>query len=100
MFQIFDCIGRAVGRPEGYKKHITAQRLAERPGRIKTALWEAYHSHYDHPTDQDPATGTRLVYRVAWQGVIESPILASEKVISKYDGRLHGGVEIAEVVAA
>jgi hypothetical protein len=100
MFQIFDCIGRAVGRPDGYKKHITAQRLAERPGRIKTALWEAYHSHYDHPTDQDPATGTRLVYRVAWQGVIDSPILASERIISKYDGRLRDGVETPEEVAA
>jgi hypothetical protein len=83
MFQIFDCTGRAVGRPEGYKKHATAQRLVERRGRIKTAIWPAYHTHYDHPTDQDPVTGTRVVYRIEWQDIIDSPVLHSERVITK-----------------
>jgi hypothetical protein len=40
--------------------------LAERRGRIKTAIWTAYHTHWDRPTIQDPATGTRLVYRIEW----------------------------------
>ena len=62
MFQIFDCTGRAVGRPEGYKKHATAQRLAERRGRIKTAIWTAYHSQPAPATNER----TRLVYRIEW----------------------------------
>jgi len=66
MFQIFDCTGRAVGRPEGYKKHATAQRLAERRGRIKTAIWTAYNSQ---PLPANPER-TRLVYRIEW---VDSP---------------------------
>jgi len=84
MFQLFDCLGRPVGRPEGYKKHRTAQSLAERRGRIKTAIWTAYHTHWNRPTLQDPATGTRLVYRIEWQDPIESPVLHSERVIKKF----------------
>jgi hypothetical protein len=61
MFQIFDCNGRPVGRPEGYKKHETAQALAERRGRIKTAIWTAYHSQ-----ENLGELGRRLVYRIEW----------------------------------
>lgn len=78
MFQIFDCLGRPVGRPEGYKKHKTAQSLAERPGRIKTAIWTAYYTHWD------PAPSRRLVYSIKWQDPIESPGLHSERVIEKF----------------
>ena len=62
MFQIFDCNGRPVGRPQGYAKHATAQRLVERAGSIKRAIWTAYHAA---PT---PASGRKLVYRIQWQG--------------------------------
>jgi hypothetical protein len=79
MFQIFDCNGRPVGRPEGYKKHATAQRLAERKGRIKTAIWSAFHAS---PLPEPPQT-TRVVYRIEWQEPIDSPILFSERVITK-----------------
>jgi len=41
-FQIYDCQGRAVGRPEGYAKHKTAQALVERPGRIRRAIYDAF----------------------------------------------------------
>lgn len=44
MFQIFDCTGQAIGRPEGYQKHKTAQTLTTRPGRIRRAIWDAYHA--------------------------------------------------------
>ena len=44
MFQIFDCTGQAIGRPEGYAKHRTAQTLTSRPGRIRRAIWDAYHA--------------------------------------------------------
>lgn len=61
MFQIFDCNGRPVGRPEGYKKHETAQRLAGRRGRIKTAIWTAYHAQ-----ENRGELGRRVVYRIEW----------------------------------
>lgn len=76
MFQIFDCNGRPVGRPEGYKKHETAQRLAERQGRIKTAIWTAYHAQ-ENPGE----LGRRVVYRIEWAEPIDSPVLASETKI-------------------
>jgi hypothetical protein len=79
MFQIYDCNDRPVGRPEGYKKHSTAQRLAERKGRIKTAIWSAFHAS---PLPEPPQT-TRMVYRIEWQEPIDSPILFSERVITK-----------------
>jgi hypothetical protein len=66
MFVITNCIGDIVGRPQGYKKHATAQHVAERRGRIKTAIYTAFHSHYDGPTRQG-ADGTRLLYRIEWQ---------------------------------
>jgi hypothetical protein len=65
VFVITDCLGRPVGRPQGYAKHSTAQRLAEGRGSIKTRIWEAYHTHWDQPTRQG-ADGTRLVYRIEW----------------------------------
>lgn len=61
MFQIFDCNGQPVGRPEGYEKHKTAQALAERRGRIKTAIWTAYHLQ-----DGRGELGRRIVYRIEW----------------------------------
>jgi len=61
MFQIFDCNGQPVGRPEGYKKHETAQRLAERRGRIKTAIWTAYHAQ-----ENFGESNRRVVYRIQW----------------------------------
>ena len=61
MFQIFDCNGQPVGRPEGYKNHETAQALAERRGRIKTAIWTAYHAQ-----ENLGQPGPRLVYRIKW----------------------------------
>lgn len=63
MFQIFDCNGRPVGRPQGYAKHATAQRLVERPGSIKRAIWSAFHA-----APPAPANGHKLVYRIQWQG--------------------------------
>ena len=62
MFQIFDCTGRAVGRPDGYQKHVTAQTLAERRGRIKTEIWTAYHS----AQLEAGSGGRRLVYSIKW----------------------------------
>lgn len=76
MFQIYDCNGQPVGRPEGYKKHETAQRLAECRGRIKTAIWAAYHAQEDRGE-----RGTRVVYRIEWAEPIDSPVLASETKI-------------------
>lgn len=64
MFVITDCIGRPVGRPNGYAKHKTAHRLAE--GIFKQRIWAAYHTHWDCPTRQDPEALTRLVYRIDW----------------------------------
>ena len=66
MFQIFDCNGRPVGRPEGYKKHETAHSLAERQGRIKTAIWAAYHAQENQGESDELFTGRRLVYRIEW----------------------------------
>ena len=59
MFQIFDCNGRAIGRPAGYARHSTAVALAERRGRIKSELRAA--------ADAAPARadGRQLLYRVA-----------------------------------
>lgn len=68
MFVITDCRGDIVGRREGYKKHATAQALAERAGRIKSAIWGAYHMHYKNA---DSGAGRRLVYRIEWQNPTE-----------------------------
>ena len=87
MFQIFDCNGQPVGRPEGYKKHQTAQALAERRGRIKTAIWTAYHLQ-----DGRGELGRRIVYRIEWQDPIDSKALASETAITKFDFG-HGGIK-------
>ena len=59
MFQIFDCNGRAVGRPAGYARHAVAVGIAERRGRIKSELRAA--------CDAAPARadGRQLLYRVA-----------------------------------
>lgn len=76
MFQIFDCNGRPVGRPEGYKRHNTALRLAHRAGRINTAIWAAYHAQ-ENPGE----LGRRVVYRIEWAEPIDSPVLASETKI-------------------
>jgi hypothetical protein len=60
MFQIFDCNDKPVGRPQGYAKHATAERLAERPCSIKRAIWAAFHAA---PT---PATGIKRIYSIRW----------------------------------
>lgn len=59
MFQIFDCNGRAVGRPAGYARHATAVALAERRGRIKSTLRAACDAAPARPD------GRQLLYRVA-----------------------------------
>ena len=59
MFQIFDCNGRAVGRPAGYARHATAVALAERRGRIKSTLRAACDAAPVRPD------GRQLLYRVA-----------------------------------
>jgi len=59
MFQIFDCTGKPVGRPEGYAKHKTAQSIVERKGRIKTQIWQTYHSTH-------AKNGIHLVYSIRW----------------------------------
>jgi len=59
MFQIFDCTGKPVGRPEGYAKHKTAQALTMRYGRIRTAIWETYHKTRSEKS-------TNLVYSIRW----------------------------------
>lgn len=75
MFQIFDCNGRPVGRPEGYEKHSTAQGLVERAGRIKKAIWTAYH------LAPWPESGRKLVYSIRWAAPIDSNILATETAV-------------------
>ena len=42
MFQIYDCQGRAVGRPQGYARHHIAQALVTRPGRIRRDVYDAF----------------------------------------------------------
>lgn len=88
MFQIFDCNGQPVGRPEGYKKHKTAQALAERRGRIKTVIWTAYHLQKNRGE-----LGRCVVYRIEWQDPVDSKILASETAITKFDFG-HGGITL------
>jgi hypothetical protein len=60
MFQIFDCNGKPVGRDKGYQKHATAQRLTVFPGRIRRAIWDAYH------LSPMPENGRKLVYSIRW----------------------------------
>lgn len=61
MFQIFDCNGRAVGRPQGYAKHRTAVQVVNRPGRVKTAVWTAFHL-----ASPDRPGSRRLVYKILY----------------------------------
>ena len=60
MFQIFDCNGRAVGRPAGYARHATAEALIKRAGRIRTAIYTAVAAA---PAGPD---GRRLLYAIRW----------------------------------
>ena len=60
MFQIFDCNGRAVGRPAGYARHATAEALIKRAGRIRTAIYTAVAAA---PAGPD---GRQLVWRITW----------------------------------
>ena len=42
MYQIFDCLGKPVGRPQGYAKHSTAEGLITRPSAIRRAIFDAF----------------------------------------------------------
>jgi hypothetical protein len=42
-FYIFDCNSAIVGNPNGYKKHWSAQAQCNRTGKIRTAIFTAYH---------------------------------------------------------
>ena len=46
MYQIFDCLGKPVGRSQGYLKHSTAEGLITRPGAIRRAIWDAFAQQY------------------------------------------------------
>lgn len=60
MFQIFDCNGLPIGRAEGYAKHKTAESLITRPGRIRRAIWDAFH------LTPIPPGGRKLLYAIRW----------------------------------
>lgn len=70
MFQIFDCTGAPVGRAEGYKLHRTAESLINRPGRIRRAIWDRFH------TTPATADGRRLVYAIRWVDPVAAAIVA------------------------
>lgn len=42
MYQIFDCLGKPVGRPQGYAKHSTAHAIVSRAGKVRDNIWSAY----------------------------------------------------------
>ena len=44
-FQIYDCNGEPIGRPEGYKNHSTALAIVHRyNGKIRAKIWTAYQA--------------------------------------------------------
>jgi hypothetical protein len=60
MFQIFDCNGKPVGRPQGYKKHSTAQSLVNKPFSIRHSIYRAFY--LKGPLEEKP----RLIYSIKW----------------------------------
>jgi hypothetical protein len=60
MYQIYDCTGKAIGRVQGYKRHATAQGLAERPCAIRRAIYDAI------ATAKAINPEHRLLYRIGW----------------------------------
>ncbi len=60
MYQIYDCTGKALGRAQGYKLHSTAQAVAERPGKVRRAVYDALAmAKVINPEH-------RLMYRISW----------------------------------
>ena len=60
MYQIYDCTGKAVGRAQGYKLHSTAQGLAERPCKVRRAIYDAV------ATAKAIKPEHKLLYRISW----------------------------------
>lgn len=60
MYQIYDCTGKAIGRVQGYKRHSTAQGLAERPCAIRRAIYDAVTAAKAINPDH------KLLYRIGW----------------------------------
>lgn len=68
MYQIYDCTGKAVGRSQGYKRHSTAQGLAERPCAIRRAIYDAV------ATAKAINPEHKLLYRIGWIDSIEGKL--------------------------
>ena len=60
MYQIYDCLGKALGRAQGYRMHSTAQGLAERPCKIRRAIYDAA------ATAKAINPEHKLLYRISW----------------------------------
>jgi hypothetical protein len=60
MYQIYDCMGRAVGRAQGYRMHSTAQSVAERPCKVRRAIYDAV------ATAKVINPNHKLLYRISW----------------------------------
>lgn len=95
MFQIYDCTGKPVGRPQGYKSHSTALSLVARPGSIRRAIYETFHRVRDvnplqclvykiHPLDNWPPAATARA--VAAEIVKRTGVPADRLIVSHVGG--------------
>jgi hypothetical protein len=82
MFQIYDCTGKAIGRPEGYARHRTAQSLTERPGRIRRAIWDAYHAAKTANPDHSHVYAIRWADPVAEQIIVRTGVPAGRLIVT------------------
>lgn len=82
MFQIFDCTGQPIGRPEGYQKHRTAQSLTARAGRIRRAIWDAYYAAKAANPEHSHVYAIRWVDPVAAEIIRRSGVPAGRLIVS------------------